>query len=271
MNEFLHVLGLEAWKPLLTALVMPPVPLLVLVVIGARVLRKRLWLGWTVTWIAVIALWATACTGVGEWLMHVMLKPPPALTPSQVFELRNRVSPRSPSLAVVVVGGGRESRAPEYGTANLGVWSFERLRYGIWLSREIGAPLAYSGGIGWAQSDDGPSEAQIAARIAERDFGRAIRWTEDESRDTRQNAQHSVALLKRDGVREIVLVTHGWHMRRAQRAFEQAAAQSITITPAPMGLAPRIERPILRWVPTIEGFVHVRRVLQEGLGLLVGA
>jgi len=271
MNEILHTLGIEAWKPLLTALVMPPVPLLLLVVAGARVIRDRLWAGWAMTLIAVVALWLTACAGVGDALTRVLLKPPPALTPTQIHELRSRASAKSGSLAIVVLGGGRESRAPEYGTANLGVWSFERLRYGVWLGRESGASLAFAGGVGWAQSDDGASEANIAARIAERELGRSIRWTEDESRDTHENAQRSVALLKRDGVREIVLVTHGWHMPRAQRAFERAAAGSITITPAPMGLAPRVERPALRWMPTTEGFTQVRRVLQESLGLLVGA
>jgi hypothetical protein len=35
VNSFFVLLGIENWKPALTSLVLPPVPLLVLVVLGA--------------------------------------------------------------------------------------------------------------------------------------------------------------------------------------------------------------------------------------------
>jgi uncharacterized SAM-binding protein YcdF (DUF218 family) len=72
----------------------------------------------------------------------------------------------------------------------------------------------------------------------------------------------------------LVLVTHGWHMPRALRAFREAAARSGAtwqLVPAPMGLAQRIERPTLRWVPSSEGFLLVRAVLRERIGWWLGA
>jgi hypothetical protein len=59
-------------------------------------------------------------------------------------------------VAIVVLGGGMEALAPEYGVSSLRATSLERLRYGIWLGRETGLPVAFSGGVGWAQLDAKP-------------------------------------------------------------------------------------------------------------------
>ena len=58
------------------------------------------------------------------------------------------------------------------------------------------------------------------------EFGRPLKFVEDDSRDTRENAARTLALLRPIGIRHIVLVTHGWHMPRALKAFETAAAGS---------------------------------------------
>ncbi|MBN8510664.1 MAG: YdcF family protein, partial [Burkholderiales bacterium] len=166
-----------------------------------------------------------------------------------------------------------EAFAPEYGDANLGVDSTARLRYGLWLARETGLPVAFSGGVGHA-AVDGPAEAEIAARIAARDFGRPLRWAESGSRDTRENAEHSVALLRRSGVNRIVLVTHGWHMARSAQAFEQAALRQgvgLAIVPAPMGLGEGDLRGVLHWLPSLAGYRLTTVVLREWLGRLAGA
>ena len=111
----------------------------------------------------------------------------------------------------------------------------------------------------------------MAARIALQDYGRPLKWVEDESRDTRENARRTVALLQRAGIGHIVLVTHGWHMPRAVRAFEQAAAGGLRIEAAPMGLAPAGERPALLWIPTPAGHTAMDHVLHELAGLAAGA
>jgi uncharacterized SAM-binding protein YcdF (DUF218 family) len=81
-------------------------------------------------------------------------------------------------------------------------------------------------------------------------------------------------MLKPAGVTDLVIVTHGWHMRRAVRAFElesQRAQAALHVVPAPMGLATSSERVMLRWMPSSEGFARVRAVLRELAGLLFGA
>jgi len=148
--------------------------------------------------------------------------------------------------------------------------SLERLRYGLWLARETGAPIAFSGGVGWGQPD-AAAEAKVAAKIAAEEFNRPIKWQEDDSRDTRENALRTFALLKPAGIDHIVLVTHGYHMPRALRAFTEAAGPGIKVEPAPMGLARRIESPALEWLPSSDGFSQMRQTLRELFGRLAGA
>ena len=211
MNSLFASLGIESWKPVIGALILPPVPFLVLVLIGARLLLPRRGLG-----------------------------------------------------------SGSESFAPEYGVSSLQSGSLERLRYGLWLAGQTGAPIAFSGGVGYAQ--EGPAaEAKVAAKIAADEFGRPIRWVESDSRDTRENAALTMALLKPAGIKHIVLVTHGYHMPRALRAFTEAAGPGMQVEAAPMGLAKNLETPTLEWLPSSAGFRDMRQLLRELAGIAAGA
>jgi uncharacterized SAM-binding protein YcdF (DUF218 family) len=271
VNEIFLSLGIESWKPVLSTLLLPPVPLLLLALLGLRLAFWRRGLGWLLVLLAVAGLWFGATSVVGEALQRSLLAPPEPLVGEALARLKREAG--KPPVAVVVLGGGRESRAPEYGVASLAPLSLERLRHGIWLGRELGAPVMFSGGLGHA-AQTGASEAEVAAGIAAREFLRPLRWTETRSRDTRENARLTTVLLRDQGIGRLVVVTHGWHMPRSLRAFRDAAARegmTWEVVPAPMGLAQRVERPALRWMPSSEGFLLVRAVLREKLGLLLGA
>lgn len=272
MNQTFSLLGLAAWKPVLGGLLLPPVPLLLLVLIGAIALRaRRAWGGWAAG-LGLVLLWLSGCSGFAQLLTQHVLKPPAALSAARIAAVRVEAARTDPGhgWAIVVLGSGMEPMAPEYRMANLSALSIARLRYGIWLSRQTGAPLLFSGGVGWSQSA-GPAEAAVAARIAAQEFGRPLRWTEERSRDTRENAAFSVAELKSAGVAHLLLVTHGWHMPRALRAFEQAAGGSMSIDPAPMELAAPADRPLLQWMPSTHGMTLVRQIARELLGYAAGA
>ena len=265
MNSIIILLGIESWKPVLTALVLPPVPLLLMLLVGARLMLPRRGWGWLVILVSITLLWLTACSGAAQLLSRFALHPPAALSIERIKDLKAQ-----PATVIVMLGGGMEPFAPEYGVSNLKHPSLERLRYGIWLGRETGLPLAFSGGVGWGQPD-AKAEARIAAQIAATEFGRPLKWVEDGSRDTHENALRTVALLKPAGIKHIVLVTHGWHMPRALRDFELAAAGTMRIEAAPMGLAHGTELATLAWIPSTGGTTEMRYVLRELLGLLVGA
>jgi len=267
LNSLLIFFGIETWKPVLTALLLPPVPLLVMMLIGARLILPRRGLGWFVIVLSVVLLWFSNCTGTAQLLSQFALHPPPPLSADRIKELKAEA--KGP-VAIMVLGGGVEPFAPEYGVSNLAYRSLERLRYGLWLGRETGLPVGFSGGVGWAQTDGTP-EARVASQVAANEFGRPLKWIEENSRDTRENAARSVALLRKAGIKHIVLVTHGWHMPRSVAAFEAAAAGEMRIEPAPMGLAQRTDLPVLEWIPNSDGTTRVRSVLRELLGRAVGA
>lgn len=263
--------GLEPWKPLLTALALPPVPWLLLMLIGGRLVAWRRRFGMGLLVLGAALTWLSACQGTALWLQATLHPVPPPLSNAAVAGLKPAKTEPAPTTAILVLGGGRIPRTPESGTADLQPASLERLRYAVRLSRETGLPLAFSGGVGWAQQDDGGlSEAEIAQRIAERDFLRPIKWVETASRDTRENARLSVKQLHAAGIRRIVLVTHAWHMPRALRAFEQAGGDAMQITAAPMGYFVAADRGILAWLPSSAGFEQVRVVLRELLARGVG-
>ena len=268
MNDFFVWLRLDGWRGVLAALAMPPAPFLVLILVGARLMFKRRALAWLLILSSVLAIWFACTQSAASGLRHWLLPPMRALSPAEIAELK-----RAPKTAIVVLGGGRSLLAVEYGVSDLAPMSLDRLRFGLWLGRETALPVMYSGGVGHGAAP-GPSEAEIAARVAERDFGRTLKWQESESRDTRENALRSVALLQAQGIERIVLVTHDYHMPRALDNFERAAAKAPTrmqIVAAPMGIKPSGSPDLVDFLPTRQGFTDTRLVLHEWLGRLIGA
>ena len=266
MNDIALTLGVESWKPVFSALLLPPLPLLVLILFGTRHRYKRPLLGWLMVLLGVAGVWLSCTPALAQLLMRGLIKPPPVLVSGDVAELK-----RSPKTAILVLGGGRRLTAPEYGVSTLNYRSAERLRYGLWLARETGLPLGYSGGVGHGALP-GPSEAEAAARVAEREYGRPLRWREGESRDTRENATRSIALLQPQGIEKIVLVTEAVHMPRALRNFERAAeGKNIRILPAPMGPRGSGHLRASDWLPGIDGYEGVCLALHEWLGRMAGA
>ncbi|WP_310389555.1 YdcF family protein [Roseateles sp.] len=170
----------------------------------------------------------------------------------------------------MVLGGGARQYVPEYGGAALNAISLNRLRYGVWLAKQLKAPLGFSGGIGWTARKLTDSEASIAERTAVDEFALPLRWVEGGSRDTRENAALSVQLLKADGIQKIVLVTHEQHMPRALRAFRATKPEGIEIVAAPVGLLQGGMSELLDWAPSADGLARVRYAVYEWLGLRLG-
>lgn len=280
VNETFAALGLLNWKPLLSAVLLPPVPLLLLLVLGSGLRRTTPMLGRLLIWSSLVGLWLSHCSVTGQWLEKGLLHPPPVLSIEQLTQWRSSLGAQQS--VVLVLGAGRDPVAPEYGEADLSADSSQRLRYGLWLARQLGhAPVMFSGGSGNAVTQGAP-EAQIAQRVAERDHGRSLRWLETESRDTRENARLSLALLAGTSAGQrllsaggaVFLVTHGWHMPRAKRAFDEEVARRkfiVRIVQAPMGLAEPDRSGLQRWLPSVQGYQRVYRSLHEWYGRLAGA
>lgn len=268
-----HVVSMiESWKPVLTALVLPPVPWLVLALLGAWQQARRPRLARALVVAAVVLLWLSCCSAVGRWIERHWLDETAPLAAAQIEGLRERVAKDASKIAIVALGGGVQANAPELGAPDLADRSLMRLRYAARLSRQTGAALGFSGGTGWAQRAGRPdaAEARVAERIAREEYGVSMRWIEDRSRDTRENAALVVPMLADTGVREIVLVTDAWHMRRSLRAFEgEASARGIRVLAAPTGF-PDEDSSWLDWLPSSDGHVQVRQTLRELIGYAMG-
>ena len=250
---------LGSLKPLLTSVLMPPLAPLLLALAGLVLafLKKRG--GLMLVALSLAALWLVSCHGTAVWLARHALT---QFEPVFAAQLQARQVQ-----AVVVLGGGLQPEAPEYGgTAQPSDGTAARLRYGATLAQAAGLPLAFTGGRGWAAGNaQGESEADVAARVLRQDYRLTPRWLESASRDTAENARLLAPLLQRDGVQRIALVTHAWHLPRALAAFERTG---LSVLPAPMGYVLPLENGALQWLPSARGLLASREVLRECLGLV---
>jgi len=245
-------------KPILTTLLLPPASLLLLGFLGLLLAARRKAAGLLLIFLAGVALWLLSCHAVSVWLAHTLLPQHAPVTAAAV---------KSGGVqAIVVLGGGVHPVAPEYGEPQASPAAAMRLRYGVWLARQSGLPVAFAGGLGWgAANGQVISEGEVARRAAQQDYGLALRWIDTQSRDTVENAQFLKPLMEKDKVQRIALVTHAWHMPRSVRAFERAG---FIVTPAPMGFILPSRNGVLQWTPSADGLGTSQLILKEWLGLL---
>ncbi len=255
----------SALKTVLLLVVMPPAPLLLLAAWGGWRLRRGRRAGAALLAVALLGLWLSATDAVGELLSRAAGQPA-ALSPDALPALRAQTDG-----AVLVLGGGVRQHAPEFGGGSLKEITRERLAYGVWLARRTGWPLAFTGGIGWTATELRQPEAAVVARVAAEDYQLPLRWAEAKSRDTRENALNTLPVLAAAGVKQVLLVTHESHMRRALRAFEPEAARlGMTVRAAPVGLQDDALSSLDDWCPSVSGFARVRYVVYEALAWWAG-
>lgn len=243
-------------KPLLGTLVLPPAGPLLLAGLGLLWVRRSKLAGGVVAVGGLGLLWLLSCNAVAVWLAQALL-PPVLPLPADALQSQK-------VQAIVVLGGGALPDAPEYGEAQPAAPTLTRLRYGLRLARQSGLPVAFAGGVGWgAMGAHTATEGEVAQRVAQKDFGTTLRWVDDQSRDTAENAVQTAKLLQPEGVRRIALVTDAAHMPRAAEAF---VAAGFEVTPAPTRFVLPRSRPLLEWLPTTHGLQASREVLHEWLG-----
>jgi uncharacterized SAM-binding protein YcdF (DUF218 family) len=239
-------------------LLLTPPALLILVALLGLLLQAR-WrrLGLGLVALAVAALALLSSLRVGVALIGDLE------SDAEPLALNALKSDGDPHTAIVVLGGGRNADAPEYGSDTASVRTLQRLRYAARLHRATRWPLLVSGGSVYGEQR---SEAELMREALIQDFAVTPRWIESRSRTTYENAVYSQALLGPEGITTVYLVTHAWHMRRARWSFEEAGMRVI---PAPTGFNrpdPHLPR-ILAYLPSNEGLYLSSWALSERLGL----
>jgi uncharacterized SAM-binding protein YcdF (DUF218 family) len=198
-----------------TALLLPPVNLLVPCAAGLLLWRRRP---------RTARLLLTA--GMAGLLVLSLPVVSRALIASLETNLPLALPAADPPGAIVILSA---EALRNNGVLEPGPLTLERLRTGAALHRSTGLPVLVTGGI--ADYDDDGTLAATMARSLRDDFNVPVRWMEEVSQDTRENAVLSAPLLLRDGVRSAYVVTHAWHIKRAVLAF---AGTGVAVTAAPV-------------------------------------
>lgn len=230
-------------KSLARSLILPPAGLLILGLAGLLLSRRRPGLGGALVIISLGSLWLCATPVVGDALQH-LAEGYPALDLSRPVNAQ----------AIVILGGGSVRVAPEYGGPAAALATLERLNYGAFLAHRTSLPVLVSGS---------PEEARAMQATLSRDFGIGTRWLENRSGDTFENARFSAQLLHAAGIHRIILVTSSTHEWRAAHEFMGAGLE---VVPAPVGVVPRRDLRVARFVPSAEGMMVSYAAVYELIG-----
>ncbi len=246
--------------PFAVAVLVPPLNLMPLGLAGTAIAAFTPWrrLGHAIAGVALVGLLALSLPYVGGMLIASLERGLPLSPPAD-----------DPPRAIVVLAAEVEhgTLAPPLADAadektDLGPLTLLRLRTAAELARRTGLPILVSGG---RPPDGTTSLAALMAESLRRDFGTPARWLDDHSDDTWENAADSAAILRREGIGSVYVVTHAWHMRRAMIAFRHAdlrmTAAPVLLDRTPTGIASD-------FAPRLTGWWMSFYALHEWIGCL---
>jgi uncharacterized SAM-binding protein YcdF (DUF218 family) len=236
---------------IVSTFLLPPADLLLLMVSGLLLLKSNGRWGTAIITAATVAFWLLSTPLASKALLQA---------------LERDVTPASFNVgmqAIVVLGAGSYTRAPEYGGVNtVSDVSLERVRYAAYLANRTGLPVLASGGNPGKASF---SEGEIMKSVLESEFNTPVRWVENHSDTSADEARECWKILAPQHISRIYLVTHAWHMPRARAAFEKVGFKVVA---APTGFATASPINVLQLIPDSRALNLSRIALHEWIGLL---
>ena len=209
------------WKPLLKALILPPAAPLIVAFLGLALMARRPRAGRALTLAGLVLLAALSTPIVAVMLVRAVDQTPPL---DRTLAMGAQ--------AIVILGGGIRRRAPEYGGDTMSRLTLERVRYGA--QCRYASPAFRCWCREAASSAEDATEAAIMKQAMQDEFGVAVRWAEDRSRNTNENARMSAALLRADGVVALSSSSRTGSTCRVRRPSSPTAG--IVTIPAPTGI-----------------------------------
>lgn len=191
----------------LSALVLPPISLVLLTLLGLLLLKHRARTAVALIAVSQLSLIAFAMPVVAAALARPLEPPPLAADGLKRAQ------------AIVILAGGLSRNAVEWGGESVNDFTLQRVRYGAHLARLSGLPVYVTGGVPYGAKH---SEANLMVEVLVRDYGITPKWVDNAADTTRGNALMAARDLKPLGVQRVVLVTTAIHMPRSKRAFEAA-------------------------------------------------
>lgn len=237
---------------IIAALLLPPFSLLLLFSAGIVLCRRNSKHGKTLVVASFLLLWTSATPFIAEGSLHLLESATKTLQ-----------ADHSGADAIVILGGGTYFHPPEYdGIDTISEVSLPRLRFGARLHRLDGTPILVTGGNPLGSP---LPEAQQMRTALQQDFHVPVRWIEEESANTLENARLSYKILQPIGATRILLVTHAWHMARAALAFRHAGFDVIE---APVAFSTRYQTSLLAFLPRAEAMRDSQIFAHEVIGLI---
>ena len=170
---------------------MPPLSLLLALALGIFLLYRRRRFAKPLLLASFSLLWIASTPYFAEGALHLL--------EARTTALGNQ---RQAADVIVILGGGIYFHAPEYaGQDTVNEETLLRLRYGAKLQRETGKPVLVTGGKPLGNSI---SEAQQMRASLEQDFRVPVRWIEDASDNTFENARYSFQTLQKAGIKKSI-------------------------------------------------------------------
>jgi uncharacterized SAM-binding protein YcdF (DUF218 family) len=169
------------------------------------------------------------------------------------------LSSEAPPGAIIVLSA--DARYSDGEPVGVGPLTLERLVEAAKQQRELGLPILVSGG------PPGRPERSLAALMSkalEEDFSIPVRWREDRSRNTFENASFSAAILRQAGIRAALVVAHPWDMARALWSFR---AVGYPVVPHPTPEDRDLSFSVPAFLPQIPALNDSYYALHELIGL----
>ena len=237
-------------------ILLPNSSLLLLGFIGLFRLLKKLTHGLTLLLSSLLGLYLLSTPLVSSDLVNLIESPTHDIFTSSI---QNQ--------AIVVIGSGLRGNASEFGSDfTLNSRTLERVRYAAKLGRETGLPILVSGGQVF--KNNAPSEAAVMAQVLEQEFNIPAKWQENQSRNTAENAIFSRKILQPLKIDKILLVTHAFHMKRAEIEFEKVGFDVQAAPTAHLSSANEDELTIFDFLPSAQAMLNSTFALHEYMGLL---
>jgi len=167
--------------------------------------------------------------------------------------------------AIVVLGAGRNRFATEYeGSESTSLTGIERLRYAALLHRKTGLPILLSGGQPLPNTR---SEAELMRDVLVDEFKVPVRWLEQDSHTTWQNAQFTDKILHTADIKSAWLVTQAWHMPRSMYVFQPGNVKYHAASVSFGAVIPWRDL-YMKWVPQPNALSRSMIALHEWIGML---
>lgn len=209
-------------------------------------------------WLAALsvgALWLLS-TPHGAWLLslalHETLEPPPASA--------------TEAGAIVALGSGVLPPTTSLPTSLILTDTLASVEKATWVYLNGNhLPVLMCGGRSDPDMQSTPAADLMREIALQRGIPESDVWMERRSTSTYENAKFGAAILKREGIQRIVLVTGYLHYKRAKLSFER---QGLAVEPAVFGdfAIPRFDA--LSLLPSVDALRVSQRVVHEIAGIV---